>query len=263
LGLESSLMLLAFFLLFAFLVSIWSFFRLYEMSRSPFVKGNPKTYNYQMLKITVFYFTCGLYALYAFVTSIHLFHKYFPKFLLMVGDYLGPLKSTWSLLGILAVLVWFEYHRVFRRWLDESRSYIKYNWKPLRDVPLMFLALFAVILPPAYVVHNQEPDYGKSDLIEVVQSGQIDEVRKVLDHGVDINSKTSMGYTALMAAAQLGNEKMYFYLLSRGASKEGIVSRAHKYFAQKNLSWLAVYGGNEAIVRDIVDSKNVNALHDG
>ncbi len=257
-GVEGFVMLFLYYLFAAILISLWSFYRLYEMSRAAFVKGNPKIYNYQTMKLGIFYFTAAVYIIYSFIFAVDRLQHYAPQFRMDLFAFLSPLNSSWTVFGLVAVFTWFEYHRIFRRWQEEKRSYLRINWKPLRDVPLMALALSSILIPPVYVFSQSPTDYGKSALMDHVRSGKIAEVQKLLDQGVNINSKSTMGYTALMASAHLGNEKMYFYLLSKGASKEGVVHKSHKAFKGKDIVWLAVYGGNEAIARDLLNSKNVN-----
>ncbi|KAL1989132.1 hypothetical protein VTN96DRAFT_3679 [Rasamsonia emersonii] len=43
---------------------------------------------------------------------------------------------------------------------------------------------------------------------------------KLLDHGANIEARTSRGYTALQCAAMAGNKAMFFFFLSRGANVE-------------------------------------------
>lgn len=247
--------LLGFYLVAGALISIWSFYRLYEASRSPYVKTNSFTAS----KTFMIYFTSGIYGVYFLILLGILLKANAPKFLQELFGVLSFFKNEWTFLVLAIGLAVFEYRRVFRRWMEEQRSYVKNTWKPLRDVPLMALMFVAVITPPYLVFKiGSQTEYGKSNLIELVVQGKQDEVEELLNKGADINAVSSLGYTALMTAAQLGNEKMYFYLLSKGASKEGKVAKDARRFGEMDIGWLAIIGGNHEIVKDVIDSHKVN-----
>lgn len=55
------------------------------------------------------------------------------------------------------------------------------------------------------------------DLIGATQRNDDAAVRKLLDEGADVNSKTDTGVTALMAASGIGNKEIVELLLARGA----------------------------------------------
>ncbi|MEM6603802.1 MAG: glutaminase A [Pseudomonadota bacterium] len=80
------------------------------------------------------------------------------------------------------------------------------------------------------IVHNSEkidPRLQKSQfdvslvtmLIAASSSGDIDEVRRILSYGVDVNAKDYDGRTALHLASEEGHEDVVAFLLSMGADK--------------------------------------------
>lgn len=256
-GIYDLFKLISLYVIAASLISIWSFFRIYETSRSPYVKSDRRI----SLRLFVYYFTAIAYAVYGLFALVFFLQSYFPQFLLDAIAFLKPLKSLEAFIGAACILTYFEYQRIFRRWLDEKRSYIKNDWKSLRDIPLMALAIGLIVLPPSLLIHNssQRSVYGKSNFMDAIRERNIIEVNKLLETGIDINSKSSRGYTPLMAAAQMGDEKMYFFLLEKGASKEGKL----RIFPHPDIAWLALKGGNEAIVRDLFSSELANKPLDG
>jgi hypothetical protein len=247
----------AFYLIGAILVSIWSFYTIYEASRSPYVKTERQV----VFRTFIYNFAGSILVLYACIVSARLLQTFNAQLLMDIFSFFQPLKSMWGFIALGFILIHFEYQRVFRRWLEEKRSYVKNNWKPLKDIPLMALAIALVILPPALVIRqsSNQPIYGKTNLLEAIRNKNIVEIERLLKDGANINSKSSSGYSPLMAAAHLGDEKIYFNLLSKGASKEGNL-KAYPYY---DLAWLSLKGGNESIVRDIYDSKLANRPVDG
>lgn len=57
----------------------------------------------------------------------------------------------------------------------------------------------------------------KEQYFKSVKNGNIEEVKLLLDQGIDINSKDSQGRTALMLAAYANNAEMAELLINRGA----------------------------------------------
>lgn len=56
-----------------------------------------------------------------------------------------------------------------------------------------------------------------ADLLRVAESGDVDELRRLLPRGVDVNARNRYGMTALMKAAFFGHEPVVRVLLERGA----------------------------------------------
>lgn len=59
-------------------------------------------------------------------------------------------------------------------------------------------------------------------IIEAVENNQIDEVKRLLDSGTDIDSKDNFGNTALMSAAKMSSPEMVRIILAAGADVNAI-----------------------------------------
>ena len=58
----------------------------------------------------------------------------------------------------------------------------------------------------------------KDDFMAAVRAGELDAARDFLDKGVDVETKTYGGRTALMTAAANGHDELLTLLLQRGAA---------------------------------------------
>lgn len=56
------------------------------------------------------------------------------------------------------------------------------------------------------------------DLIKRVQAGDLNEVKSLIESGVDINAKDTFGYTALICASACGHIEMLQLLIENGAA---------------------------------------------
>ena len=56
-----------------------------------------------------------------------------------------------------------------------------------------------------------------TELMKAVEEGNPDEIKKIIDSGVDVNAQNSDGWTALMRACEEGNIKCIKLLLAAGA----------------------------------------------
>ena len=61
------------------------------------------------------------------------------------------------------------------------------------------------------------------DLVQLCFYGHIEEVRKILSEGIDVNAKAYTGHTPLMAAREGENHDIVEFLLSVGAKDESII----------------------------------------
>jgi ankyrin repeat protein len=58
------------------------------------------------------------------------------------------------------------------------------------------------------------------ELVEMCFYGHLEEVKKILSEGVDVNAKAYTGHTPLMAAIEGENPEIVEYLLSVGAKNK-------------------------------------------
>jgi ankyrin repeat protein len=85
-------------------------------------------------------------------------------------------------------------------------------------------------------------------LRDAVRSGDLEAVRSLLDSGVDVNARDSLGATPLLDAAWYGNEQIVRLLVEGGAR----VDVTHEEGGSTPLDY-AVLRGNAAIVRLLLD----------
>jgi len=111
-----------------------------------------------------------------------------------------------------------------------------------------FLFLLLALSPPIYA------EDGK-DLFAAAMMGKVDRTEALLAQGIDVNSKTASGRTALMAGSFNGNVQIVKSLLSYGAD----VSLADNSGTTALMD--ALVFGNEDIVNLLIAAgANVNAL---
>lgn len=82
--------------------------------------------------------------------------------------------------------------------------------------PVQLVAAAAQVVVPMDGDHPYEAPHAEA-LIQAAQSGDIDEVRQLLDSGVDVNSVLMGDGTALIAAVRGGQQPMIDFLIERGA----------------------------------------------
>lgn len=107
-----------------------------------------------------------------------------------------------------------------------------------------FLVLFAFFVFHHFAatsVRAQE-DAGRA-LVSAAQAGDIETVTRLLDEGVDVNSKTRYGATALSFAAERGNLELVKLLVERGAD----VNVQDSFYNARPLTW-ATMGKHEEVV---------------
>lgn len=247
-------------------VALWSFYKLFEAVRAPYVKSDLRMYNLQLLRNGLLWFSAIVFGGVFFIWFMYFLSQQFPLILGFIGFVVKPFLNVWGFLFFLLILFGLEYRRVFGRWLDEKRSYTRLNWNSFRDFPLMGISLASLFLIPNLlfnVLFSTVPDYlGKSAMAEAVHKMDVKKVNKLIKEGHDVNRVSSKGYSPLMVAALSGNEMLYGYLQDKGATKGGVVPSGSKH-AGLDLLGLALLGGNLSIVKDLVTKGNVNQRFDG
>jgi len=122
------------------------------------------------------------------------------------------------------------------------------SFNSIRAIILFIITAAAVIaftLPPAFingaVAGEENPASGasvssqdKDDFMKAVKKGDFDEVKKLVEKGIDVNAKFVLismknsganDYTALMSAASEGHTEVLNYLLEKGADAGAIDSK--------------------------------------
>src|SRR5260221_5574372 len=85
---------------------------------------------------------------------------------------------------------------------------------PKRQLLTISLFLF-FLFPSALLSQDKNLAY---DFVKAATNGKIDEVKTLLQSGVNINTQIEHGYSALMLAAGNGQEDVVKYLLKNGAN---------------------------------------------
>lgn len=101
--------------------------------------------------------------------------------------------------------------RAHEGWACECVAVDK-NGRAVLDVPESFRKQFAAARPSGPIRSEQE-----SNLVNAALQGDLATIRRLLDRGVDVNAKSSIGSTALMLAAGLGHREAVEEFLAHGA----------------------------------------------
>ena len=119
---------------------------------------------------------------------------------------------------------------------------------------------FTVLLTLAFIsslAFAQASKQGLSDqFYEAVRSGDVAAVTKLLDQGVDVNTKFRYGATALFKAAERGHTEVVKLLLARGAD----VTVKDTFYGATAMSW-ALDNDHIETVRALLD-KDANSVSD-
>lgn len=105
--------------------------------------------------------------------------------------------------------------------------------------------------PAATTWLRQEPsvkptieEFTGADLIAAARAGEVERVQAILESGIDVNSKTEYGATALFFAADRGNKKLVQLLLDAGAE----ANLSDTFYKSTPVNWAAQKGFDEVVV---------------
>lgn len=105
----------------------------------------------------------------------------------------------------------------------------------------------AIVLLAILVVTSSAQNTGE-EFLAAARKGDIERVRAMLDRGVDVNSKSRYGATALSFASEHGHLELVRLLLERGAD----VQVRDTFYKSDPITWAAIKGHAE-IVRLLLD----------
>ena len=106
------------------------------------------------------------------------------------------------------------------------------------------IALFIVLLVALPAVAQEKNE----EFFAAARKGDIPAVKAFLDKGVDVNSKTRYGATALSYACDKGHVELVKFLIERGAD----VNQKDTFYGEVPLGW-ALSHGNAQIVKVLLD----------
>jgi uncharacterized protein len=99
----------------------------------------------------------------------------------------------------------------------------------------------------------------EAELMNAVKSGNVDDTRKALHQGIDVNARDKHDRTALMHAAEHGHTQVVRELLRNGADPR----LKDKYFGRTALM-RAMRSGNIEMVKELLDSEaEINSQDNG
>lgn len=109
----------------------------------------------------------------------------------------------------------------------------------------MIARLFAVVLFATFhlLTGNAAQPPSAEALFEAARKGDVAAMKKVLDAGVDVNSKTEFGMTAVAFAASAGHADAIRFLAERKAD----LDQADTYYGATPLSWALQNGQSSAV----------------
>ena len=106
----------------------------------------------------------------------------------------------------------------------------------MRAIAFLFLCIAMVCSSTAARAQHQPPErepteeeFAKSapPLMRAALKGQVDEVRRLLNEGADVNQTIELGFTALILAAMKGHFEVIKVLLEAGADPNGVAGMSH------------------------------------
>ena len=95
--------------------------------------------------------------------------------------------------------------------------------------------------------------FDKNDLFKACENNEIIKVNKLLHYGIDINSKTDSGNTALYISTKLKNKLLVEYLIEQGAD---INYQNNKGMTALHIA--ALYGFVDIVILLIKNNANTN-----
>jgi len=243
--------------------SIISTKNIIQFPRVQFVQKNRRVLNYQLSRDALLYIVGACYVLFIFTALSDYLDAGFVVMFKGTLQLLKPLWNIWVGLFLLILFVADMFRKTLKVWTNEKLSYIKINWKPKRDVPVIMVCLAHLLILPG-LLDTAPIMYQDSELTEAVYRKNPERIVELLKAGADINQTSSKGMTPLMAAAHEGNVEIFKMLSKRGASHEGVAKfkkGEDEHHNGMNLFLLAIDGKNPEIVKLLVDTNNANTKH--
>src|SRR5262245_46129237 len=101
----------------------------------------------------------------------------------------------------------------------------------MRSKPCIVVVFLLMVVANATLVQAQNPDDGLTPLMRASEAGNVDDVRRLLKAGANVNEPIgSLGITALTVAAARGHLEVVKLLLNAGADPNAAGGVAHGGF---------------------------------
>lgn len=106
----------------------------------------------------------------------------------------------------------------------------------MRAIAFLFLCIAMVCSATAARAQHHLPEREPTEeeiaksappLMRAALKGQVDEVRRLLNEGADVNQKIELGFTALILAVMKGHLEVIKVLLEAGADPNGVAGMSH------------------------------------
>ncbi len=102
-----------------------------------------------------------------------------------------------------------------------------------------------VLTSPWFLRIRAEQIDRNEQLLQAVESGDLEQVKRVITGGAIVNARTRSGLTALSLAVILGHDEIALYLIERGASldaRDRSGDRQQMYPGNSPVHYAAIYG---------------------
>ncbi|HXH76080.1 MAG TPA: ankyrin repeat domain-containing protein [Bacteriovoracaceae bacterium] len=217
-----------------------------------FRNKNLKLIKYTFLKVCTIRLTCLFLAFHLYDILDKKFN--FPEFgkpLSKVLEYL--FTTSWIFFPLLFLGVYLLFQKSLNRWKDEKVFFPRLDWKAQRDIPILAVC-FSILGAYGWNIGDAKPYvFAESPLLTAVYEKDYKGLDNIISSkGADLSKPNQYGYNAFMVAAQRGDLKMYKYLTSKIAARNGIVKISSSPLNGMDLLLLAIESKNESLVLHIL-----------
>lgn len=170
-----------------------------------------------------------------------------------VGKSMEFLFETWAAVPAVILTNAILWRGNLINWKDEFRSYPKKLPTPINKFGYASILL---IFAMGFYLNSTPPfEFIDEPLHSAIASGQLKKVKTLLESGEDINQENRYGFTPIMVAAISGDQQIFSELLLKGAHLKGRPNE-RSGLKNKDILYLAIKGGNERIIEQILRHKS-------
>jgi Ankyrin repeats (3 copies)/Ankyrin repeat len=175
-------------------------------------------------------------------------------FLLVTYEHLlpVPLNNYWIVIFLTPTLLFnFDYFKNLLMCLGPS----KVREKALNNLRIFRRAMDLHEMHYQYIGIEKIKDYEKPAIVEFARNGNLNEIQKLLDSGIDPNTQDSRGWSPLMWATAKKNLDIVKLLLEHGADPNLV-----NYLGQVAIMFASRYGSYEITKELVVNGAIVNPM---